>query len=570
MKQWFSKQKIKHKIYLMFLIILGIYLMLFFAVYHFVIREAVVNYTLKSNLNTMTSIASNLEGELTTIDHMSQLILTNQTVDEYLQAEGVPNLAYKQAGIQSVYNITNLFNYVSSVYVFRNDGRFISAGTGVTDLDLKVIQDKAWLNPIYEAAGGYLLQVNGAGAFTRQNGEDILSFIRVMNDLETQKPKGILVINLEMEVFEQTYNKLNDGQRKYQFYTRDNQVLSDDKVNLALKNLAIGSKPYHQKVLESGGILSYYQVQGTPFVLKGYERGQINEAFSNDAGTIALMFLGLTLLALFIIGLFISRFITHPIESLAQAMKTVNSGWLRRLSLDLAEDEIGYLKDAYNTMLVEINELIAELIEKEKSIQQAEMDVLQEQIKPHFLYNILSSIGDLALEEEPDKVYQATMTLSHFYRLFLSSGEREITLKQEVAIAKDYLTLQKIRYGDIFEMDIYLDADIEEIKIPKLTLQPLIENSLYHGIRLKGEKGLIRIGIQAQDQVMELRVYDTGIGMSQEEIKGLLDGKTSKHFGFSGTLERLNYAFKSGVDVRINSQIGQYTDIIFKINLEGR
>jgi two-component system sensor histidine kinase YesM len=246
-------------------------------------------------------------------------------------------------------------------------------------------------------------------------------------------------------------------------------------------------------------------------------------------------------------------------------MKSVNTGWLRRVSLPLANDEIGYLKDSYNDMLVELNELISELLDKEKSIQQAELEVLQEQIKPHFLYNTLDTIAYLALTEPAENVYEAVDTLGKFYRKFLSRGSREIPIKDEVEIVKDYLTLQRLRYGDIFE-DVYeVDPELENIRVPKLILQPLVENSLYHGVRLKGEKCIIKIQVFEKEDKVHLVIYDTGIGMDQKRIEQIMEGKSQKSFGFKGTIERIQYYFDQKDVVTVTSVVGEYTCVDIKI-----
>ncbi|GAE90257.1 sensor histidine kinase [Acetivibrio straminisolvens] len=125
-----------------------------------------------------------------------------------------------------------------------------------------------------------------------------------------------------------------------------------------------------------------------------------------------------------------------------------------------------------NSRLVEINQIMSELLEKEKAMRKAEMEVLQEQINPHFLYNTLGFIADLALEISADEIYDVVETLGNFYRKFLSKGSREITIREEVAIVQDYLKLQKLRYHDVFEDEYELQEDLLDFKVPKLILQP--------------------------------------------------------------------------------------------------
>lgn len=280
-----------------------------------------------------------------------------------------------------------------------------------------------------------------------------------------------------------------------------------------------------------------------------------------------IVFILVTLFGFFILGLFIKFSITNPVESLVSSMREVKTGWLRRVSIKLPNDEIGELKNSYNTMLVEINRLIEELVEKEKAYQKAEMNALQEQIKPHFLYNTLETIALLALENPRDEVYDAIETLGKFYRKFLSKGQEEITLSDEVEIVKNYLKLQELRYGDIFH-DIYdIDEKVKNVRIPRLILQPIVENALYHGIIPKGEEGDIYIKAKQKEDKLVITVKDTGIGASEERISEVLS-KKSQSFGLKSTLDRISKYYSNKVSYKISSEVGYYFEVEIYIPLE--
>jgi len=227
-------------------------------------------------------------------------------------------------------------------------------------------------------------------------------------------------------------------------------------------------------------------------------------------------------------------------------------------------------------MIDYLNEMFTRLLEKEKVIQKAEMRVLHEQIKPHFLYNSLESISYMALEAKAPNVHSALETLGSFYRNFLSKGDREIPLEREVQIVRDYLSLQKLRYGDILNDEYDIAEDTEELMIPKLILQPLVENSIYHGIRLTGEKGIIKVSSFMESGKLHITVWDTGIGMTQDTIDSVL--KIDEHptslddslsgFGLKGTIERIRYYCGRDDVVKIKSELGEYTQIELILPLE--
>ena len=209
-------------------------------------------------------------------------------------------------------------------------------------------------------------------------------------------------------------------------------------------------------------------------------------------------------------------------------------------------------------------------------------DIALDVFSAHFaeLSSRVGVMADGAGHAGAEDVRKALETLGSFYRNFLSKGEREIPLRTEISIIKDYLALQKLRYGDILTDEYDIAEDTLNCRIPKLILQPIVENSIYHGIRLKGEMGLIRISSRFVDGLLHLSVYDTGIGMPQEQIDEILSKKqyngdtdsafadiydTSDSFGLWGTIERVRGFCENDDVVSIRSEQGEFTEVEFVI-----
>ena len=168
---------------------------------------------------------------------------------------------------------------------------------------------------------------------------------------------------------------------------------------------------------------------------------------------------------------------------------TIKRGSLKKVELDTGKDEIGILKDNYNEMIEEIDCLIKRGIQTEKDKRTYELNVLYEQIKPHFLYNTLDTIGYLVLSGDKERAYTAIENLGSYYHGSLSHGSTVVTVEEEIKIVTDYLELQKLRYGDIFDYRAEIEPELGKKKVLKLILQPIVENSPYHGIRPGGIKG---------------------------------------------------------------------------------
>ncbi len=566
LKNWYNDQTLNKKVKYLFLLIIGLYVLVFVGIYMFIVQKSLVDYTKQSNLNTMTSIGNNLNAEIESIDNMSQLIMTDSDVVRFLKTDQAKEISVSRPAIQTIYEISNLFHNVSSVFIIRQDMQYIHSGIGVNQMDIDLLQNS--MEELEKRAGGYVVSVNVNGAIERNIDSPVVSLMRIINDLETQKPIGVIVINLSVRMLDRTYSNMDTQDKQFFFFDKELRPLSEHEPLKVFDRLQLSDLDYEQKEVERGYILSYYKVEDTPFVLASYEKIRFGEVVTNEAWRIVLIILVVTFLAIVIIGFFITTSITHPIERLAESMSTVKTGWLRRVSLTLPNDEIGYLKDSYNMMLIEINALIDKLLEKEKSIQKAEMRVLQEQIKPHFLYNTLDTIGYVALTDTPEATYDAIDTLGKFYRQFLNQGGRDISLKDEVDIIKHYLKLQRLRYGDIFD-DVYsVEPSVADIGIPKLILQPLVENALYHGIRPKGECCKIMIMAYEKEGYLYIEVEDTGVGMTKEEVANLESGEGDESFGFKGTMDRLRYYYDTEEVYDIISVIGEFTRIQLKLPLK--
>lgn len=567
-KNWFLSQKLKQKVRYLFLGIIGLYLVLFAFIYIFFIKRNMLDYTLESNYNTMISIGNNLNSELDTINSMSKLLTADSNISAYLLKDK-PGTRYSHNAITSMYDITNTFNYVSSVYLYRLDGKYIHITNGITTVNQYILEEEEWFKEIVNAKGGYILDVNGGGVFYRKSGEPLISFMRIVNDIETQKPIGLMIINLSDDILNDSYKDMTSNEKQFYYYDKNLRLINQEIDTELESDIEITRKIFHQTTIGSFGnekVLSYYHVPNTPFVIAGIEKMSYMKIIPSETTWIIISLIVLTLISLILIGLFISMYITTPIERLVQSMDIAKRGWLRRVSLKLPDDEIGHLKNSYNNMLVAINQLISELLENEKAMQKAELDVLQEQIKPHFLYNTLDTIAYLALQESSEKVYDSIETLGNFYRRFLSKGSKVISIRDEVAIVKDYLKLQKLRYDDIIEDEYELSEDLLDVHVPKLILQPLVENSIYHGIRLKGEKGLIKISVYQKDDIIHIVVYDSGVGMNNEQLQQIMQDN-NKSFGFKGTIERIRYYYGREDIYEIKSEEGLYTQVDIKIPL---
>lgn len=230
----------------------------------------------------------------------------------------------------------------------------------------------------------------------------------------------------------------------------------------------------------------------------------------------------LTLGAIWVIGRLIRQFY-RPINTVVNTMGAVEEGRLdMRIDtqrLRESDPDSRKLAEGFNSMMDKINLLMVQVKEEQHQMEQIRFNALQSQIKPHFLYNALECIHWQAVADKNKKISVLVKALAQYYRICLSKGKEIIPLSLELEHVKAYMTIQQMRYGDIIEMELFVPERLKEIQIPKMTLQPLVENSIYHGIRVKeGKKGKVEIAAQTEGKNVWLTVSDSGTGMEKEEI----------------------------------------------------
>lgn len=233
--------------------------------------------------------------------------------------------------------------------------------------------------------------------------------------------------------------------------------------------------------------------------------------------TIFLLFICLTVIGFVTRKIIFS--IYDPLNLLLDSMSRIEKGDFNTKITYNRRDEFSTLINGYNIMVVKIKALLEELIEKEKTRRNAELYALQAQINPHFLYNTLNSIRYFAKAYNIPEIKEITSALIQLSKASLSS-EKFISIGQEIALTKQYLAIQKIRYGDILKISYHIDSELKQCMIPRFSIQPIVENSLFHGILPQGQ-GEIEVVVSSRDNGVQISIRDNGIGMEEEQIDAL-------------------------------------------------
>ncbi|XID94932.1 sensor histidine kinase [Paenibacillaceae bacterium WGS1546] len=293
-----------------------------------------------------------------------------------------------------------------------------------------------------------------------------------------------------------------------------------------------------------------------------------------------------SLIAAMIVGIVIARKITRPLKRLRAGMQQVGRGnYQVQVAVD-AKHEIGYLGRSFNAMASEIHRLITKVYEKELLRREAEFLSLQARINPHFLYNALSAIDGIAELHRERRISTISRGLAAMFRYSISEGVTA-TLRDEIKHLEIYLKIQQLRYGDRIRSEVRIDPDVESVIIPKLVLQPLVENAIIHGVERKLSGGKIAIAAcRLADGQVEVRIADNGSGMEQarlQEVCSLLADpvleadqqepvrlttgrKTS--IGLKNVYQRLRIHFEKRAEMWIESEFGRGTAIVITLPID--
>ena len=289
------------------------------------------------------------------------------------------------------------------------------------------------------------------------------------------------------------------------------------------------------------------------------------EMRARDTLVLCTAILVLILILTLILTKMITRSVTQPIRELCTATQEVAKGNFSPAEIE-SGDEIQVLTKSFNDMTGEIQFLIENIKKEQRNLRDTELKLLQAQINPHFLYNTLDAIVWMAEGGQDKEVVSMVTALSQFFRTTLSEGKDYITIREEESHIRSYLSIQEFRYADILEYEIDVDPALYDYTILKLTLQPVVENALYHGIKNKRGKGKITVRGYERDDRIFLEVIDNGIGMDEaelERLKGKLKGEASheRGFGIGNVNERLRLNYGPEYGLSFESVKGEGTTV---------
>lgn len=517
-------------------------------------------------------VGNRIDDYLSYTEDVASLLRLSPDMFDYLEKveKGFIVDASKMRLQRTLENLASIRSDIVSVFVI--DSKLGSVHT--SNLELKPAQDipeQGWYRAALAAGGNMVFFPTHVQQLLAGQAPWVVSLSCEIRG-ENGQHLGVILIDLNYKVIDNICAHVDLGEKGYVFiidsagnivfhpqlqliYTG---IKSEDVTRLLAAN--DGSFEADGKLYTLSSMQSGWKTVGVSYI---DELVMANSELLRTTVVIAIVTIFLTLLA----SVAIARSITRPLESLEKQMGCLQEDHLEtEIEIIPSTEEIERLGLAFQSLLTQVNTLLTQIRMDQEQLRASEIRVLQAQINPHFLYNTLESIVWMAEDGQNAAVVSMTSALAKYFRIALSHGQELISIRDELTHVYNYLVIQKFRYVDALRFTIEQDSELCKLLTPKLIVQPIVENAIYHGLRPKSEGGLIRVQVLELGEKICIRVEDDGVGIDQNEIPTILEREPSAKMklgsvGLKNVHERITLSFGSEYGLVIRSQKGAGTTV---------
>ena len=564
----FGNLKFRNKLVLSTMLVALIPLLVLSAVTATVLVRDVSQHSGQLTLQMVGQTSESLDIYIGTIEKLMNLVIDEGSaapVDDSVQVRALQRLAD---------SILEAYPEIAGFCLaYENEQYF---GAGMSRISRDRFADQYWWQYAAGRQGqlGVLGSVVGRNVISNLNdsSDSIFALVKAFSYGEGGTRRGVVMFDIRHDMIQQLINRVSIGEEGFLFVVDDNDVVYTPASSIVYR---IDQESYRQEGMDRSTV----SIHGTEFFITNhYSRysgwrvvGVIPE--SEFSASIFPVYHALSacivvcLLLVIVVSLGIASTVTRPISKLSRLMAKAEGGDFSVRFDPIHQDEIGVLGSSFNHMLERIGDLIHELYVEKQIRLEAQLKSLQEQIKPHFLYNTLDTISWMARAQNAMDVVRLVDALTNMFRVGLSSGRDYITLREEKNHVTNYLYIQKVRYQDRLRYSIEISDEYDRLVVPKLILQPLVENAIYHGVKMKRTGGQIRVTARTEGKTLYLRVWDDGAGISPERLAELRQSQSGPKeekkggFGLSYIAERIGLSYGAPYGVHIDSQEGLFTEV---------
>lgn len=473
------------------------------------------------------------------------------------------------------------YDYMSNIEIYV-DNPTISSGGTYYHIDERV-ESTLWYKKLYSSKGSVLL--NSYLGYTKSlptKRIQYLSIFRKMNFYPTSNSerRKILKIDINMQKLNNIFKRENTFFNLY-LLDPENNIICSSSTLYDFENID-SLQTYSSQNTDNDNIILETALSNSSY-LKGWRLIGVSTAERMQKSVIetlkfVLLFVLISVIISSILSLIMANSYNYRLKKLSKHMNRFTDGKFELIQINEGQDEIGGVIRSFNLMASKINLLIndvykLQLQKKDLELERirAEINFLQSQMDPHFLFNTLNALLVVSTKNGYKEIIDILKYLSKTLRRLLSWKDDLVTIQEEISFTEMYLKIEKFRFGDKIEYTIDIDDSLLGIKIPKMSLQPLVENACKHGIQAITEVGIVRIKAELSDNNLKMCVEDNGTGMDNEKLKELITNVTSKeelssNIGLRNVYRRLKLYYGDNVSFEIVSEKDIGTEVIFTIS----
>lgn len=488
-------------------------------------------------------------------------------------------------------NVMYTSSFVRSIYLLKEEGNNWGSGLFNTSKVARyTLNEHDWYNDVVNNRVDDLwlpLQYDpfsGGG----ENTELVLTFVKPFRNLETREAIGAIVINLDGNVILQAIERIQLG-KTGQFFVVNEEGQVVIAPNLEIGNDSLHESPLNEKLqsitseaaefeIDLDQVRNYVVTRTMPNHWRIVGTVPVDEIISDiqQIQKTIWIYASILLALASVIGFQFSRKITSPLKKLMDQMREIEKSNFKALTEVTSQDEIGQLSRRFNQMVRQIEVLLEQVNQVEGKKREAEMRALRHQINPHFLYNTLASIRWMIKFDQSEGAYNGISSLVELMEASMEKKGVFCSIRDELDLLEKYMVIQKFRYGPNIRLEIDCEDAILDLQIPRMLLQPIVENAIFHGIAPKPDGGLVKISfgrtLSGNEEKLLIRITDDGLGIPEHKKSELLKTSDLKKSGMFGIgLNHVNetiqlyYGKQSGV--WIDSEDGQGTTISLELML---
>jgi len=544
----------------------------------------VANYTiflefLKKNevssaINAAQKTKQNLEVILKLANDMSVILGSRSDIQSEIKSASTANSYEKDQINRMLRQLVSLQEFVDGIYIIGDNGKFFSSNP---EVDLDSVLERCQLPKNFRNRAVTLFtNASRNGYYVMNSSGNAISLISpILHDV-TGEYRGVIIIDINYTYLRVAFLAASfEKAEKVMIVDKKGQILFSFPYNIDLGEVIVKNP----ELLDMDAVQINAKVFGKDIIIVSdtidYSDWKLIRIINTDKiyssvnmlGKITIYIFMVFILVSLIASLLLSVSFTKPIVELNKNIKKVEKGDLSvAIKID-RKDELGELSASFNNMMVQIKNLINEKVEHQKKKSDMEFQILQAQINPHFLYNTLNSIKWLAEIQNIENISEVTSAVINLLKYNISSKKVLVSLEEEIESIKNYVSIQKYRYGNNFDIEYCLDEKTLHLKILKFILQPLVENSIFHGFKNFKYGGKIKINSKVEGKFLVIEVVDNGSGIDDDK-KDLIEkegAKMYKGIGLNNVHERISLYFGPEYGITVKSEQNLGTSVILRL-----